>query len=326
MKQFTLAELKEVTSELTVLYVEDEKMIRDGLYASLKQLFKEVEVAEDGAVGWEMYQNSRFHLVITDISMPNLDGIAMIQHIKSRNPQAHIIVTSAQNDADKLLTLINLGVDRFLTKPLSKINLIDTLYAVCSVIDDKLKIKKYQMELIKKVRILETQIKKEYIKAAQSKPKQADQPLSEPIVLDYFSTILPEELDEMNELNEELDADILMALQNNRVDSNYVFRISDNYSRYGAVLNGHSLFSDIGMQLQVMGKSCRTNQEVFIDKIAFLLELFESFNFTLIEFRKNVMEKASSHPTFYNASLLSDIQMIQNILLQKHDDGELEFF
>jgi YesN/AraC family two-component response regulator len=65
MKEFTLAELKLVTSELSVLYVEDEKMIRDGLYASLKQLFAEVEIAEDGAVGWEMYQNSRFHLGIT---------------------------------------------------------------------------------------------------------------------------------------------------------------------------------------------------------------------------------------------------------------------
>jgi CheY-like chemotaxis protein len=51
MKQFTLTELKHVTSELSVLYVEDEKMIRDGLQASLKQLFKEVEVAEDGAIG-----------------------------------------------------------------------------------------------------------------------------------------------------------------------------------------------------------------------------------------------------------------------------------
>lgn len=323
MKQFTLSELKEVTSELTVLYVEDEKMIRDGLYASLKQLFKEVQIAEDGSIGWEMYQNSRFHLVITDISMPNMDGISMIQHIKHKNPEAHIIVTSAQNDADKLLTLINLGVDRFLTKPLSKINLIDALYAVCSTIDTKRKLKMYQLDMVKKIRLLETQVKKERIKKKLSSPEAVSQDDKKS---DYFSHILPEEIDELRDLNEELDSDILMSFQNNRIDHAYVVRIAQRYLRYGSVLNTHSLFLDVGSKLQTMSKNFETHEDVFMENATTLSELLESFNFTLISFRKNVWENNSQTPTFYNDSLLSDIEMINNILTQTQCDGEIEFF
>lgn len=323
MKQYTLIELKAVTSELNVLYVEDEKMIRDGLTASLKQLFKEVEIAEDGAIGWELYKNARFNLVITDISMPNMDGITMISHIKEKNPDAHIIVTSAQNDAEKLLALINLGVDRFLTKPINKINLIDALYSVCSTIDTKRRLKAYHLELEQKIRLLKTQTKKEYIKNQQSTLQTTEK---QKLHDDYFSHILQDEKDELFDLNEELDSDILMAFQSDRIDHAYVTRISQHYTRYGAILNSHSAFSDVGLQLQAMSKSFETHENNFIEKIAFLRELLESFNFTLITFRKEVWEKQSAHPTFYNASLISDIQMIQNLLSETDTNNEIEFF
>lgn len=323
MKQYTLIELKAVTSELSVLYVEDEKMIRDGLLMSLKQLFKEVEVAEDGAVGWELYQHARFNLVITDISMPNMDGIAMITHIKERNPEARIIVTSAQNDADKLLTLINLGVDRFLTKPINKNSLIDALYNVCSAIDNKRRLKAYHLELEQKIRLLKTQTKKEYIKNKQSTIQPTEKPK---LYDDYFEHILRDERDELADLNEELDADILMAFQSDRIDHAYVSRIAQHYIRYGAILNSHSVFSEIGLQLQSMGKSFETHESNFILKIAFIRELLESFNFTLITFEKEVWEKPSSNPTFYNASLINDIQMINNLLSETHDHNDIELF
>jgi YesN/AraC family two-component response regulator len=193
----------------------------------------------------------------------------MIGYIKNRNPEAHIIVTSAQNDAEKLLTLINLGVDRFLTKPFSKISLIDALYAVCSAIDNKLKIKKYQMELIKKVRILETQVKKEHIKKKLATPALAPQ---DDKSSDYFSHILPEEIDELRDLNDELDSDIVMAFQNNRIDHAYVMRITQHYFGFGAILNAHTLFADIGINLQDMSKNCQKHEDVFMENITILLK------------------------------------------------------
>jgi len=324
MKQFTLIELKEVTKDLSVLYVEDEKMIRDGLLGSLKQLFKEVEVAEDGAVGWELYQHARFHLVITDISMPNMDGITMIEHIMEKNPEARIIVTSAQNDAEKLLTLINLGVDRFLTKPINKLNLINALYTVCSSIANKRQIRAYHMELEQKIRILNTQIKKEHVKTKQA--HLLDEKKPESLYNDYFAFLVQEDVDELIDLNEELDSDILLAFQNDRIDPTYVTRLSDRYNLYGNVLCRYTSFNEIGTVIRQMSEELGAHEQTFIDHTSSILELLESFNFTLISFRQNVLEKESQHPMFYNPSILSDATMIINLLNQTEVDGDIEFF
>lgn len=326
MKQFTLIELKQVTQDLSVLYVEDEKMIRDGLLGSLKQLFKEVEVAEDGAVGWELYKNAHFHLVITDISMPNMNGITMIEKIMEKNPEARIIVTSAQNDAEKLLTLINLGVDRFLTKPISKINLINALYTVCSSISNKRQIRAYHLELEQKIRLLNTQMKKENVKTKLAQAANTEEKNNALGYDDYFSNIAAEDIHELIDLSEELDSDILLAFQNSRIDPTYVTRLAQRYNNYGNVLCRYMIFNEIGSLIRQMSSELDVHQQTFIDHTSSILELLESFNFTLITFRKNVMEKESANPTFYNPSILSDASMIINLLSQTEIDGDIEFF
>lgn len=324
----TLRDLKLITSELNVLYVEDEAMIRESLRDSLSQLFNHVETAEDGAQGLKSYQQFPFDLIITDISMPNMDGITMLQHIKEINPQTKIIVTSAQNDTHKLLELINIGVDRFLTKPINKTLLVEALFAVCNAIDSLKKAETYRKQLEQKARLLNTYIKKEYLKNKTLEPtpitpiEETEEKHSE----DYFAHILQEELDELIDLNEELDYDILLAFQNNRIDPSYVNRLAIRYGRYGSILSRHSIFAEIGIGLQTLGLEFNSHQQAFIDHIASLRELLESFNFTLITFRKNVLESSTSHPKFYNPSLLSDIMMITNLLNQTEIDGDIEFF
>ncbi|MDD5716918.1 MAG: response regulator [Sulfuricurvum sp.] len=323
----TLNDLKAVTSQLSVLYVEDEAMLREGLQSSLRQLFGNVEVAEDGAIGLALYENAQFDLIITDISMPNMDGITMIRKIKEHHPQAHIIVTSAQNDSDRLLELINLGVDRFLTKPIGKIALIEALYSIGNMLIAIKQAEAYRRELEQKVRLLNTYIKKDSLKAAATSTnpvlskKEEEHPHQ-----DYHEHLLDEELDELRDLNEELDHDILLAFQNNRIDLAYVTRLSNRYERYGAILARHHAFIDIGVGLHSMAREFSTHQQTFIERLSSIRELLESFNFTLITFRKNVLEKHSHNPTFYNASLLSDIAMIQNLLNQTEIDGDIEFF
>jgi YesN/AraC family two-component response regulator len=254
--------------------------------------------------------------------MPNMDGITMITHIMEKNPEAHIIVTSAQNDAEKLLTLINLGVDRFLTKPINKINLINALYTVCSSISNKRQIRAYHMELEKKIRLLNTQIKKEHVKTKQaqadSKPDQSYD--------DYFSFIIQEDVHELIDLNEELDSDILLAFQNGQVDPTYITRLAGRYNRYGSIIGSYMAFNEIGTHIRLMSNELDAHQQTFIDHTSSILELLESFNFTLITFRQNVLEKKSPHPTFYNPSLLSDATMIINLLSQTEVDGDIEFF
>lgn len=325
MEHYTLNDLKAVASELKVLYVEDEAFLREGMVKSLQQLFKQVVVAEDGFIGLSHYQKEHFDLVISDISMPNMDGLSMISHIKEINPSARIIVTSAQNDAHKLLSLINLGIDRFLTKPLQKALLIEALYVVSSSIVNAILAKKYQKELEQKVRILNTKLKKEYLQSIEKVPqkiRETPKKASE----DYFEQILSEDIDELRDLNDEIDYNLLLAFQNQQMNFPYLIHTSKLYQRYGSILTRYHAFSEIGTNLYSMANDFLTNQQSFIDHAQALCDLIEGFNFTLITFRKNILENRSSNPKFYNASLLSDISLIENRLNNVECESNIEFF
>ena len=122
------------SSTLTVLYVEDDKAIREQMREILQDFFQEVIVAQDGQEGWEKFSSykDKFHaypdIVITDIRMPHIDGIEMSKKILSLHPEQIIIIHSAHNESDLLLDLINMGISHFLLKPLQPQQLYQTLH------------------------------------------------------------------------------------------------------------------------------------------------------------------------------------------------------
>lgn len=75
-----------------VLVIDDEKMISDMLQQVLTRFGYSVETAPGGKEGLQMYENGDFHLVITDIRMPDIDGHDVVQHIRnSDRPNTPII-------------------------------------------------------------------------------------------------------------------------------------------------------------------------------------------------------------------------------------------
>lgn len=101
------------------LLVEDEEIARKTLKFYLNTIFDEVIVSSDGANALEIYkQDSSFDLVLTDIKMPNLDGIGMIDEIIKIKPSQRFIIVSAYKNEDDLLKLINLNVLGYYVKPL----------------------------------------------------------------------------------------------------------------------------------------------------------------------------------------------------------------
>ncbi len=73
---------KEILSDLSILYVEDEDSIREMLRDVLKGDFKRFVIAKDGVEGLKKFKNSEFDIVITDIEMPNMDGMELAKEIK----------------------------------------------------------------------------------------------------------------------------------------------------------------------------------------------------------------------------------------------------
>jgi len=114
----------ELREDLKVLFVEDSEMVRESTCDILSEFFTHIDIAINGKEGLQQYidfykDNDRFYdIVITDINMPKMNGIEMIEHIFEENPKAHIIVMSAHDESKYLLKLINMGISNFILKPI----------------------------------------------------------------------------------------------------------------------------------------------------------------------------------------------------------------
>lgn len=131
--------LKELAKNLTVLYMEDEGMIRQQMEDILKNIFKSVTSATNGQEGLELFQRNAFDVVITDIQMPHKNGLEAAKEIKSISPNTPIIVTTAYSDINLFITSIELGIDRYILKPISVPNLFGSLQVVCEGIVNRQK-------------------------------------------------------------------------------------------------------------------------------------------------------------------------------------------
>ena len=118
------------SKNLNVLYVEDHEDCRTSTYLLLEDFFNEVIVAEDGLDGLEKMKNFDFDLIITDIMMPNMNGIEMIKEIKKIDTQIPIIILSAYSDTDFFVETIKLGIDGYILKPMNLAQSVDILSKV----------------------------------------------------------------------------------------------------------------------------------------------------------------------------------------------------
>ncbi len=113
-----------------VLYVEDNKDISEEVAFFLGKKVQELLLAYDGQEGLEVFEQSAPDVVITDVQMPKMDGLEMIEKIREINPEVPVIITTAFNESDYLLKAINLKVDAYVVKPLNLKDLIATVEKV----------------------------------------------------------------------------------------------------------------------------------------------------------------------------------------------------
>ncbi|MBF0607296.1 MAG: response regulator [Magnetococcales bacterium] len=123
----TLKDFVRRAKAIRILYVEDDKQIREDTRKFLLRFFETVECATNGQEGLDKYRPGLFDIVISDIRMPHVNGIEMVRGIKKINKHQKIIVISAHDEAHYLMELINLGVHSFLLKPLDVQHLLEVL-------------------------------------------------------------------------------------------------------------------------------------------------------------------------------------------------------
>ena len=141
----SIKNIHSIGSKLNVLYVEDEPIIREEVGALLSRIFGDVDLAYDGQMALEKYSQKEYDLIITDIKMPRLDGISLCQEVLQIKQNQAIIIISAYKEIDQLVSLLDMGVSGFISKPIDVQSFLQKLEVkVKEIYSRKMMIDKYQ--------------------------------------------------------------------------------------------------------------------------------------------------------------------------------------
>ncbi|MFV0540631.1 MAG: response regulator [Aestuariibaculum sp.] len=118
-----------------IVLADDHKMFLDGLLSIFKEeeKYNIVLTADSGSNVIKYMENNAaepVHLVVSDISMPDVDGIALNQHLKSTRPNIKVLMVSMHTNADMIGTLIKNNVDGYVSKNATKTELLKAVETI----------------------------------------------------------------------------------------------------------------------------------------------------------------------------------------------------
>ena len=128
-----------------LLIADDEELIRKGLIARLSYLgfdFEEILEAETGAEALETVRQNSISIVITDIRMPDMDGLVFIREAKKLSPHLRFMVLSGYAEFEYAKTALNLGASAYLLKPLSNQDLKEEMDKLLTQVELDTKIRR----------------------------------------------------------------------------------------------------------------------------------------------------------------------------------------
>jgi len=117
-------------SLLTILYVEDEDLTRDELSRFLKRRVSHLETARNGLEALTLFEKHTPDVLITDLRMPDMDGLELTGRIRDLGFDTPIIITSALSDSETILTAVDRGIVKYIVKPIDAEELETALYSV----------------------------------------------------------------------------------------------------------------------------------------------------------------------------------------------------
>jgi len=128
------SKLQGLTESFNVLYVEDDEKFRKKTLEILEHFFTNIDVVSNGEEAYQKYLeyftlNQKYYdMVITDITMPKLNGLELTKKIYAYNKKQLVIVISAYDSAEYLLEFVNIGIEYFLVKPFELKSIFEVLH------------------------------------------------------------------------------------------------------------------------------------------------------------------------------------------------------
>lgn len=102
---------------MKLLLAEDEKAMSDAVAAILRHAGYDVDTAADGLAALTAAENNTYDCMIFDIMMPKMDGIEVLQKLRSKGDVTPVIMLTAKAEVDDRITGLDAGADDYLTKP-----------------------------------------------------------------------------------------------------------------------------------------------------------------------------------------------------------------
>ena len=126
----------------SIMIVEDEYLVRQGI-ASLVNYeqfgMQVIAQAENGREAWQKFQENPADVLLTDINMPQMNGLELAKLVRDQVPTCHIVFLTGYDDFDYARTAIKLGADDYLLKPFSKDDVEEMLAKVQTKLDKERK-------------------------------------------------------------------------------------------------------------------------------------------------------------------------------------------
>ena len=202
---------KSFLKDINILYVEDEDVVRDITTNILSKFVKNVVLASDGLEGLELFKkynldNSfefKIDIIVTDINMPKLNGLEMIEEIEKLDTTVPSIITTDHNDSAFLQKAINQRVRGYVNKPLKMDRLIETI----AIVAEPNYLKK-QLELVNKKLSYDVNEKTRELKKVIEQLEEKNDVLTYKATHDSLTT-----LSNRQKLNDELDKEILREIR-----------------------------------------------------------------------------------------------------------------
>ncbi|MEA2111110.1 MAG: response regulator [Campylobacterota bacterium] len=119
-----------MTDKLTLLYVEDDEVVRENFKQIFEVYFDKVLVSDNGNDALEIYNQNHIDVAILDISIPGMNGLSLASKIREKDDDITLFIISAHSDQEKLLQAVNLRLFGYLVKPVTHKKIDESLQKI----------------------------------------------------------------------------------------------------------------------------------------------------------------------------------------------------
>jgi len=137
----------QIMNDISILYIEDDSLTQKIIVNVLAKQYSTIFVASDGVEGIKLYHEKQPDIVLSDISMPNLNGLEMTKEIRRHNPKQKVALFTGYNDIGYLNKAINIGIDKYILKPLDTKQMFSALNDIVESLKKEKEQDKYRKKL-----------------------------------------------------------------------------------------------------------------------------------------------------------------------------------